>query len=169
MRNRLAIGVISLLGFLACSGCFQAAKTHTIRIDSHPRPTADFVDPLKKSKVLSRFGPRSGWYHTGIDLRVKRGGGDVVGAARAGTVISAITMNGYGRIVSVKHSDGFITRYAHLKKILVRKGQSVELLTPIGLVGATGRAETPHLHFEILTNEGRFVDPAPLIFKTTYK
>lgn len=69
-------------------------------------------------------------------------------------------LRGYGNIVVIKHEDGFSSRYAHLKKFLVRKGQKVKALQPIGIVGRTGRASTAHLHFEILTPKARFLDPA---------
>ena len=56
----------------------------------------------------------------------------------------------YGREVVIDHGYGYKTRYAHLSKIYVRPGERIERWTPIGEVGATGRASGPHLHYEVL-------------------
>ncbi len=127
-------------------------------------PTGQFQIPLANADVLSHFGRRGRRFHTGIDLRAHRGGGDPVLAAREGKVTRVQRMSGYGNLIEIRHADGFSSRYAHLKKIQVKVGQKVSALQPIGLVGATGRASTAHLHFEILTPAYRFCDPAPLLF-----
>ena len=59
---------------------------------------------------------------------------------------------GYGKMVEVTHANNYRTRYAHLSKILVRKGQRLQQKDLIGEVGATGRATGPHLHYEIIKN-----------------
>src|SRR4051812_6792254 len=87
------------------------------------RPSSAFGRPLKNYTILSRFGPRDGRYHTGLDIRNKRGGGDPVYASRDGRVTRAQTMNGYGKLVEIKHGDGFSTRYAHLRRFQVKVGQ----------------------------------------------
>jgi murein DD-endopeptidase MepM/ murein hydrolase activator NlpD len=68
-------------------------------------------------------------------------------------------MSGYGRLVEIRHNDGFTTRYAHLKKMDVKLHQKVHRGQAIGRVGQSGRATTPHLHFEILTPKFRFKNP----------
>jgi murein DD-endopeptidase MepM/ murein hydrolase activator NlpD len=77
-------------------------------------------------------------------------------AAAPGTVVWSGKKKRYGLSVVLKHSDGYRTRYAHLKKTLVKLGQPVEVGEKIGIVGRTGRATTAHLHFEIIqgTNFG---------------
>jgi len=147
-------------------GCVAPTKVVTIRTDLHPHPRGIFSPPLDGMKVLSRFGPRSGWYHTGIDLRGQGPDKDVVRASRSGKVIKTGWMRGYGNIVVIQHDDMFVTRYAHLKKIMVQVGQLVQAGEKIGMVGKTGHAESPHLHFEIITPEGRYTDPYPLLFGT---
>ena len=127
------------------------------------RASAPFGSPLDFYTVLSPFGPRGGRYHTGLDIRGRRGGGDPVRASRGGTVTRAQVISGYGNLVEIRHDDGFSTRYAHLKRFRVRKGQKVKAGEVIGEVGATGRATTEHLHFEILTPAYRFINPEPLI------
>jgi murein DD-endopeptidase MepM/ murein hydrolase activator NlpD len=101
--------------------------------------------------------------HNGVDLRKSAGGGEVVVAARAGTVELARRCRGYGLTVMIAHPDGSHTRYAHLKKLLVNKRQKVAAGQQIGIVGSTGNATGPHLHYEILTSLRRFVDPFPYL------
>lgn len=109
--------------------------------------------------MLSPFGARGRTYHMGIDLQKGRRGGEAVLASRSGRVTYAKRMQGYGNIISVFHKDGYSTRYAHLKKFTVKPGAIVEAGQPIGIVGQTGRASTPHLHFEVITPDGKFIDP----------
>jgi murein DD-endopeptidase MepM/ murein hydrolase activator NlpD len=67
-------------------------------------------------------------------------------------------MGGYGNTVVIKHNNGQSTVYAHLSKVLVKRGQSVVQGQSIGKVGATGWATGPHLHFEFRVN-GKHQDP----------
>ena len=61
-------------------------------------------------------------------------------------------MNGYGKIIILKHASGYETRYAHLDKIGVKVGQNVNKGELIGKTGMSGRVTGPHLHFEIRKN-----------------
>ena len=69
-------------------------------------------------------------------------------------------MGTYGNLVTVRHADGFETRYAHLSKVDVKKGDRVEVGQDLGEVGSTGHSTGPHLHFEI-RKEGKAWDPRP--------
>lgn len=131
-------------------------------IDQRPavRPTESFAAPLNQARVLSPFGKRGRRFHFGVDLQKSRKGGEPVLASRAGRITYAGRLSGYGNMVEIKHADGFVTRYAHLSKILVRKGRNVTAGQSLGHVGRTGRATTPHLHFEVLTPHLKYVDPA---------
>ena len=80
------------------------------------------------------------------------------GTSVTGVVESAGNMGGYGNAVVIKHGNGHSTVYAHLSKMLVRRGQSVSQGQTLGLVGATGWATGPHLHFEFRVN-GIHQDP----------
>jgi murein DD-endopeptidase MepM/ murein hydrolase activator NlpD len=103
------------------------------------------------------FGPRGNRFHAGIDLVASLG--TPVQAAAAGRVVFAATAGGgWGKLVVILHGDGVRTLYAHLSKIDVRRGAEVETGTRLGLVGATGDATGPHLHFEVRLR-GAAVDP----------
>jgi murein DD-endopeptidase MepM/ murein hydrolase activator NlpD len=78
-----------------------------------------------------------------------------------GVVESAGNMGGYGNAVVIRHNNGHSTVYAHLSKMLVKRGQSVAQGQTVGMVGATGWATGPHLHFEFRVN-GVHKDPAIL-------
>jgi len=109
---------------------------------------ARFSWPVAKSAVSSLYGPRWGRVHEGIDIAAPTG--TPVRAARAGKVIYAQNgIRGYGKLVIIRHSPNFATVYAHLSRIGVRSGDFVERGKVIGKVGMTGRATSPHLHFEI--------------------
>ncbi len=107
-------------------------------------------------RITSRFGKRRGGRHTGLDIHGTRG--EPVGAAAAGTVAAAGWEGGYGRMVIIRHSNGLVTRYAHLSKIEVSVGQTVDRGDLIGLVGSSGHSTGPHLHFEVIS-DSRFQNP----------
>ena len=112
--------------------------------------------PLQ-APVGDPFGPRGNRFHAGIDLIAPRG--TPVQAAASGRVAFAGTAaGGWGKLVVVLHSDGVRTLYAHLSAIDVRRGQAVSSGDRLGLVGATGDATGPHLHFEVRFR-GAAVDP----------
>jgi lipoprotein NlpD len=99
-------------------------------------------------KVISIFGMRNGTKHGGIDIKAPEG--ELVRAADSGVVAYIDSdMRGYGKIVILKHVDGFFTVYAHNKENLVKMGEEVAKGASIATVGSTGNATTSHLHFEI--------------------
>ena len=73
-------------------------------------------------------------------------------------MVFAAVGDGFGKLVVLEHGNGVRTRYAHLSRITVRVGQYVKVRATVGLVGATGEATGPHLHFEVLVR-GANVDP----------
>jgi murein DD-endopeptidase MepM/ murein hydrolase activator NlpD len=112
----------------------------------------------------SRVHPVTGQirFHQGTDLAAAEG--TPVVAAFSGRVEIAGQLGGYGLIVVLSHGDTHETRYAHLSEILVKAGQEIRQGTVIGLVGSTGLATGPHLHFEIWRKmqEGLVaIDPTP--------
>lgn len=114
----------------------------------------DFSIPFTGA-VTSRYGPRSGRNHNGIDIDLETG--DTVRAAWSGKIRYAMfNEGGFGNLVIIRHHNGLETFYAHLSKHLVMPNQEVKAGDPIGLGGNTGRSFGSHLHFEV-----RFYD-API-------
>lgn len=121
-----------------------------------------FSNPLMAMSLTSSFGSRKHpvlkkvLNHAGVDLKAKTG--TKVVSAREGVVSFAGRASGYGKLIIIKHSDGYETRYAHLSQIDVKKGQKISQNQHIALSGATGRVSGPHLHFEIRKN-GKIENP----------
>jgi len=123
-----------------------------------PRSPLGFVRPLQTG-LGDRFGPRGSRFHTGVDFPAPAGTG--IAAARYGRVSYAAWMpGGWGYLVSIVHGNGVRTLYAHLARIDVGVGTRVGAGHQIGLVGSTGHATGPHLHFEVRVR-GASVDPLP--------
>src|SRR3990172_4897113 len=108
-------------------------------------------------RLISEFGMRNGERHAGIDIKAEEGA--QVKAAESGKVIySGDGLNGYGNLIIIKHEGTYFTVYAHNRKNIATEGDIVEKSDVIAEVGDTGRATTPHLHFEIRKNK-TVVDP----------
>ena len=98
--------------------------------------------------VTSRYGPRNGRNHNGIDIDLETG--DTVYAAWSGKVRYAkYNDGGFGNLVIIRHPNGLETLYAHLSKLLVYPDQDIVAGEPIGLGGNTGHSYGSHLHFEV--------------------
>lgn len=113
-----------------------------------------------KPIITSEFGPRIFMgkkdFHTGIDIGVWYK--TPVKATKAGKVVFAGWKAGYGLMVEIAHEMGYSTIYAHNSHLLVKKGQEVREGQVIALSGDTGKADGPHLHYEIRLN-GKPLDP----------
>ncbi|MEX2182012.1 MAG: M23 family metallopeptidase [Gemmatimonadaceae bacterium] len=120
--------------------------------------------PLSFRRISSTFGNRrhpvlGTWrQHQGMDYAANAG--TPVHTIGDGTVIFVGSKGGYGNAVEVRHPNGFVTRYGHLRGFApgIRRGVRVEIKQTIGYVGMTGLATGPHLHFEVLVN-GQHRDP----------
>lgn len=126
-----------------------------------------FIHPLPDAKVTSGFGMRP-WpikdadhnekrLHKGIDLSAPRG--TEIQVPKAGVVTFSGAKGASGEVVIIDHGNGIETLYAHLDKRLVNKGERVVQGQILGLVGSTGKATGPHLHWELRQN-GEVIDPA---------
>ena len=113
--------------------------------------------PLPGAHVISPYGGRGGRGHAGVDIKTKAN--DKVLAAFDGVVTQSGPYFGYGNYIVIHHAFGFSTCYSHQSKNFVKVGQKVKAGEVIGLTGQTGRATTPHLHFEIRFC-GRTIDPS---------
>jgi murein DD-endopeptidase MepM/ murein hydrolase activator NlpD len=112
--------------------------------------------------ITSPFGvPRVGHDHQGVDFQASTG--TPIAAVAYGQVFKAgqISSNA-GLGVEIAHPDGVVTKYFHMSSVLASVGQAVEQGQTIGLVGATGNAKGPHLHFEIWI-DGAPIDPSPYL------
>ena len=120
------------------------------------------LGPPVPGVLTSKFGwrkdPINGKraYHHGVDIRGERGSD--VKATADGTVKLTNYTKGDGRYVLIDHGNGFVTKYAHLNKSFVKKGDAVSRGQVIGLLGSTGRSTGPHVHYEIHYND-KLVNP----------
>ncbi len=107
--------------------------------------------------------------HHGVDFAAPWA--SPVTATAAGVVKFAGTRSGFGRVVEIDHGNGFVTRYAHMNRIKVRRGQKVELHTQVGELGNSGRSTGPHVHYEVLfkkrpVNPARFIEAGRYVFES---
>lgn len=121
-----------------------------------------YIKPVNSTNITSPFGyrihPITGAYtlHTGVDWYVPTG--TAVKASASGTVVAAGWNGGYGYCLDIQHSDGSLTRYAHLSSFAASVGQTVTQGQIVAYSGNTGDSTGPHLHFEIRIN-GNPVNP----------
>jgi len=141
----------------------------------------DLIDKLGKKKnllastpsikpvsgiITSPFGYRKSpftgkkSFHSGLDIS-NRKGTKIVSSA-TGKVIFTGKKTSYGNVVIIDHGYGKATKYAHLREILVHKGQQIKRGEAIATLGNTGRSTGPHLHYEVLVN-GTPVNPSKYI------
>ncbi|HKI94050.1 MAG TPA: M23 family metallopeptidase [Gemmatimonadales bacterium] len=140
----------------------DSLRSYTDRLSRTPsiKPTAGFLSsPFaheRMNPILHVARP-----HLGIDLAAPLG--TPIVAPAGGLVVDVATLTGYGKMVTIDHGYGVVTRYAHCSKILVRVGQRVKRDQEIALVGSTGLSTAPHLHYEVIVN-GQHVNPEKYIF-----
>lgn len=117
------------------------------------------------SRTGGRTDPITGEhdYHPGLDISADRG--SPIFATADGVVSHASYSGAYGNLVVIDHSYGLESRYGHLSAYRVQPGQQVKRGDLIGLVGATGRATGPHLHYEIRVN-GRVLNPLTFLLNS---
>jgi len=138
---------------------FELVKNKTNMMASIP---AILPVSLKKASIVSGYGYRihpifkAMRMHTGIDIAAAKG--TPVYASGDGLVTSSSQESGYGNVVNISHGYGYVTKYAHLAKSAVRKGQKVKRGDLIGYIGSTGLSTAPHLHYEVLKG-GKTINP----------
>lgn len=132
----------------------QMDRLNLYRIAAQKAP---FAIPVKDAfRYTSGFGMRWGRMHKGADFAAPHG--TPIYATADGVVVHASWQSGYGRMVTIQHEFGIETRYAHMSKIRVKKGQRVSRGQRIGDMGSTGRSTGTHLHYEVRVG-GRAVNP----------
>ncbi|HEY5970452.1 MAG TPA: M23 family metallopeptidase [Pseudoxanthomonas sp.] len=118
--------------------------------------------PIANSYITSGFGGRAnpigggGQFHKGIDFEADVG--DPVLSVADGVVSFAGIKGGYGNVVDVDHGNGYITRYAHNSRLVVKVGDLVRVGQEVAKAGSTGRSTGAHVHFEVWEN-GNVVNP----------
>jgi murein DD-endopeptidase MepM/ murein hydrolase activator NlpD len=133
-----------------------AAKGSYYTLDGQSLRRAFLSSPVQFSRISSGFSMRfhpilQKWRaHLGTDFAASTG--TPARTVGDGVVEFAGAQNGYGNVIFVKHRNNTETVYAHLSKVMVQRGQNVTQGQTIGLVGATGWATGPHLHFEVRVN-----------------
>ena len=112
--------------------------------------------------ILSAYGPKSdGLHNDGVNIAAPRG--TPIHAAENGVVVYAGNeLRGFGNLLLIKHSNGWVTAYAHADEILVQRGQTVQRGQVVAKVGSSGNVSVPQLHFE-LRKGVRTLDPARLL------
>jgi murein DD-endopeptidase MepM/ murein hydrolase activator NlpD len=122
--------------------------------------------PVSRGWISSRFGERSDPFtgeraqHKGLDFAGTRG--TQVLSVASGVVIRASRQAAYGNLVEIDHGNGYRTRYAHNEQLTVKPGDHVTAGQVIALMGATGRASAPHVHFEVL-KDGAIINPSSFV------
>jgi murein DD-endopeptidase MepM/ murein hydrolase activator NlpD len=143
----------------------QAADTlraHRDLLQATPSilPTAGLVSSRFSQERLHPLYHRE-MPHEGVDISAPRG--TPILAAANGTVTRANWVSGYGQLVEISHGHGYVTRYGHASRIMVRVGQVVERGDVIAQVGNSGIATAPNLHYEVLVN-GHAQNPMNYVF-----
>jgi murein DD-endopeptidase MepM/ murein hydrolase activator NlpD len=137
-------------------------KANTDRLEATPSiapadgPLSSVFSSARKHPVLRISRP-----HKGIDIAAAVGE-PILAPAKGVVTFSGTRSGGYGKMVEIDHGYGYITRFAHASRILVRSGQTVQRGERIAEVGATGLTTGPHLHYEVEVN-GKQVDPLNFI------
>ena len=117
-----------------------------ITTSCHHIPHPEFTWPVQKPYTTSRT---FSIYHAGVDFP-KKTGAPVLSAAKGKIIYTGNKFSGYGNMILIEHAHSWSSLYAHLHRIDVKTGETVQKAQVIGAVGNTGRSSGPHLHFELL-------------------
>ena len=162
---------VFLAGVVLISTAFTKPRFVSHLLDHSIAPVANAVSvvhstppslfPVKnrsKQDITSYYGTKHRHpvtkkliHHHGIDIRATEG--TPVIATADGTVVEASDRNDWGNLIIIHHSDGYQTRYAHLKGFAIKAKQTVKKGQVIGYVGSTGLSKGPHLHYEVRRND----------------
>ncbi|MDC0147783.1 M23 family metallopeptidase [Alphaproteobacteria bacterium] len=146
---------------VARSTAVASKRAREIAAAPTPSRAGRFIIPVS-GPVLSEFGPKQGGLHNdGINISASYDA--PIKAAENGVVVyTGNQLRGYGNLLLVRHSGGWVSAYAHTSKFLVKAGDKVQQGDVIAQVGQSGNVERPQLHFE-LRKGTRAVDPKSLI------
>ena len=147
--------------FITAPGEEEAVDKAKATLSAERMWTSHFVKP-SRARTSAPFGIRRivngkllpDYFHSGLDFAASLG--SPIYATAPGTVVLAQgggVFKLHGNMVAIDHGQGVVSFYIHMQKVQVKVGQVVKAGEPIGLVGQTGRANGPHLHFSIYVNQ----------------
>lgn len=156
---------------------FVAPVTQVVRVGSKPLPEENVKDELKVF-ILPKQGALNsgfGWrdmngdgvnddFHTGLDIEAPMYSN--IYASLSGTVIFAEDYSTFGKLIRIRHDNGYETYYAHLDEFKVKVGDRVKQGQLIGISGNTGYTTGPHFHFELHKPNGTAVNPLPYMYQS---
>lgn len=142
--KQLAVGQKLFIPRTTSNNSAPPRRVHT------PAKIEDFIWPVK-GKVVSRFGKKLIEKNNGIDIKAEKGS-DIIATASGKVIFSEIGPDGYGKMIIIKHSAGFVSLYANNYENLVQMNQYVRQGQRIARVGIPKNANEPILHFEIRKN-----------------
>ncbi len=122
--------------------------------------------PVSSGWISSGFGERNDPFtgkraqHEGVDFAGTKGS-EILGVA-SGVVTWSGSRQGFGKLLEIDHGNGYVTRYAHNDELLVKAGDGISAGQIIAKMGTTGRATSPHVHFEVLY-QGKAVNPQQFV------
>ncbi len=160
--TELRDGMGQVEGDLAASGAQLSVLEALLANQELDRKAIPSRSPVASSFITSGFGRRADpfgggvAYHKGIDFDARTG--DPVMSVADGVVSYSGERPGYGNVVEIDHGNGYVTRYAHNSRNVVRVGDLVRVGQQIARAGSTGRSTGAHVHFEVWEN-GRVVNP----------
>lgn len=144
----------------ASTATSKPTRPDAVALLAPPHVGAGFQWPVV-GRLIAGFGPDAdGRHNAGINIAVPRG--TAVRAAQAGEVVFADSLRGYGKLLLVRHPDGWVTAYGHNDVLLVARGEPVEQGQVIALAGDSGAASEPQVHFELRRGK-QAVDPLPYL------
>src|SRR5690606_27835018 len=161
-RSELLQGLDEVEQQLAVSGrqlSVMESLLFDLQLESNAVPSRS---PVRRTYITSSFGRRAdpfgrgGQFHKGIDFNAKVG--DPVMAVADGVVSFAASRSGYGKTIEIDHGNGYVTRYAHNSRLVVKPGDLVRAGQEVAKAGSTGRSTGAHVHFEVWEN-GNVVNP----------
>jgi len=150
---------------VSTSKASSSSKVSTSTTSSTSIVAGYYIRPAVGS-ITSPYGSRRGGFHYGVDIGNSRGTSVV--ASASGKVIEVVNYckegksscgGRYGNYITIEHSNGTKTKYAHLQKVSVSIGQNVSQGEQVGTIGNTGRSTGPHLHFEVIKSNGATMKP----------
>lgn len=129
-----------------------------VKLSKPPARSGGAFDWPIQGRVISNYGAKKGGlFNDGLNIAAPRG--TAIRVSENGVVAYAgDDLKGFGNLVLVKHDGGYVTAYAHMEKMLTKKGQIVSRGETIGTVGSTGSVDSPQLHFEVRKN-GKAINP----------